>query len=227
MQNKEPEIIYEDSRLMVCDKPAGFPAETAWAGRMDLVSWVRNYRAGRGEEPYAAVITRLDQPVEGLMVLALDRKAAADMSSTLQKKLWKKEYYAVVCRIPEKKKDRLIHWIRRDARANRSVAYPQKVNGGKRASLSYQVLQEDTGRQLALLKVHLETGRHHQIRAQLSAIGHPLYGDRKYGAPDCGGYCPLALCAESLSFPHPDDGRRMHFQIRPKGEGFWAFADSL
>jgi 23S rRNA pseudouridine1911/1915/1917 synthase len=229
-QGKLPEILQEDKDIIVCRKPAGLAVQTARPGQPDLVSILKNYRADKQEPPYIGVITRLDQPVEGLLVFAKNRQAAAQLSRQQQSGQWIKEYLAVVRGIPEKKAGRLTDWLRRDGRQNCSAVVPEQTQGAKRAVLSYRVLKvcRESFDGLALVRIRLETGRHHQIRVQMAHAGYPLYGDRKYGPPQelpAGG--TLALCAARLTFFHPGTGRETEYRITPEGAGFAAFSERL
>lgn len=229
-RGKLPEILQEDKDIIVCRKPAGLAVQTARPGQPDLVSILKNYRADKQEPPYIGVITRLDQPVEGLLVFAKNRQAAAQLSRQQQSGQWIKEYLAVVRGIPEKKEGRLTDWLRRDGRQNCSAVVPEQTEGAKRAVLSYRVLgvcREPSGG-LALVRIRLETGRHHQIRVQMAHAGYPLYGDRKYGpSGDQPSGAALALCAARLTFRHPGTGRETEYRITPKGPGFAVFSKDL
>ena len=210
--------------MLVLRKPAGFPVQSARPGQPDLVSEVKNYRAKKKEEPYVGLIHRLDQPVEGVMVMAKTREAAAHLSRQVQGHLTDKEYMAIVCRKDEAgsvfrdlpDEGTLEDYLLRDGKTNTSKVVPAKTPGAKKASLSYRILKRNEKRDRCLVRIQLHTGRHHQIRVQFSHAGWPLYADNKYGLADqTGHYCPVALCSCRIGFVHPDTGERMEFEIEP------------
>ena len=196
----QPAIIYEDEDIIVCKKPAGVATQTRRIGQADMESLLKNYRASKGELPYIGVVHRLDQPVEGVMVFAKNKEAAADLSRQIKTKLADKYYYAMTDGVPEKKKGTL-EVVERGT--------PQ----AKHASLSYEVVEQD-GKH-AVLRIKLDTGRHHQIRVQLAHAGMPIVGDKKYNfkeniAPSGG---QLALCSFKIAFRHPKTHRKLEFEI--------------
>lgn len=221
------EIIYEDSHVILVHKPGGISVQTRRMGEKDMVSILKNYRANKGEQPYIGVIHRIDQPVEGLLLFAKTKEAAAKLSGQFQKRGINKIYRAIV--INEKgvafsigKEVSLCHYLLKDGRTNLSEPVKEGTPGAKKAILHYTVLK--TNENLAEVLIRLETGRHHQIRVQMAAEGLPLAGDRKYGGlqktmPDKAGR-EVALCAAQISFLHPKTGKKMHFEIRPENPTF-------
>lgn len=206
-------ILYEDNDLIVCRKPAGVAAQTKRLGQADMESLLKNYRAGKGEQPYIGVVHRLDQPVEGVMVFAKTREAAAGLSRQIAAKCADKYYYAVVDGSPEKKKGTLEDYLLRDGRTNTSAVVERGTADAKRAELSYEVIAQAGSR--TLLRIQLSTGRHHQIRVQLSHAGMPIVGDRKYSfkeniTPSGGG---LLLCSYKIGFKHPKTHKNLSFEI--------------
>lgn len=218
--NIKDRILFEDKEILVCKKPAGIAVQSAGIGSMDLESMLKNYLAEKAPKanPYLAVIHRLDQPVEGLLVFAKNQKAAAQMNRQMTSGEIKKEYLAVTAAKPSKKKERLLDYLKKDGRSNTSLVVTQNTPGAKEARLVYEVLE--TG-EYTLLRIHLDTGRHHQIRVQMAHAKMPLLGDKKYGGSDFSK--GLALCAAGLSFCHPTTGKPMSFYIRPEGEAFQKF----
>ena len=220
--NSNIEIIYEDEQILVCRKMAGIPVQTAKLGQQDMVSMLKIYRMSKKEVPEIHVVHRLDQPVEGVMVFAKDSKAAASLSKQIQQKSVDKFYHAIVEGVPEPKEGQLVDWLLRDGKTNTSKVVAPKTKDGKEARLTYKVLQSKENIQ-SLVEVHLETGRHHQIRVQMSHAGYPLVGDKKYN-PNCqAGYLPIGLCSVKLAFSHPKTGKNMEFSIEPTGEAFQNF----
>jgi 23S rRNA pseudouridine1911/1915/1917 synthase len=248
----QTQIVYEDEAVLVIRKPAGLATESAGIGQKDVVSELKNYVAKKnpGKMPYLGIVHRLDQPVEGLLVFAKTKKAAENLTAQLGKGMLKKEYLAVVCgKVPENT-GRLVDYLIKvngmavvkdaaDAQVKdaadaqikdaadaqvKQAADPQ----AKKAVLTY-TKKAETGR-LTLLAVQIETGRFHQIRAQLSHAGFPILGDEKYGSEESKELSRekkirfTALCAASLSFRHPVTGKTMAFTQTPQNPAFADFA---
>ena len=229
MRIKQPEIIYEDEAIIVCRKEAGVAVQTARAGQADVVSLLKNYRAKKKEEPYIGLIHRLDQPVEGVMVFAKTPQATAKLSAQVSSRSMEKEYLAVTTGVPEPQKGELRDWLLRDGKTNTSAVVARGTSQAKEAVLDYEVEQVLEDGQQALVHIWLHTGRHHQIRVQMSHHGWPLVGDRKYGRKNESlpgmRSIPLALCSYRLEFLHPTSKKKMQFQITPKGQAFHLFSD--
>lgn len=261
------EIIYEDKNILVVRKPAGLASQTAKVGQQDVVSELKNYL----RQPYLGIIHRLDQPVEGLLVFAKTKDAAAGLTAQLQKQgeggTLHKRYYAVLCGKPSENEGRFVDYLCKDgsgtaivtesagesgtAGASESAGAPgaagvskgvgasgaaeaKKVapfSNAKRSVLSYRILQTlDNPTELALADISIETGRFHQIRAQMAHHGYPLLGDAKYGDEKVQsqsrelGVKNVALCACYLEFVHPVSKKHMSFQIEPQGQAFLYFS---
>ena len=216
-------MIYEDSELLVCQKPSGFPVQSRKIGEKDCVSELKTYlyekNSGIGE-PYLGVVHRIDQPVEGLLVFAKTKQAAAKLSGGFRGNNFMKEYEAVICGKMKTKSGILVDYLKKDERMNHSSVVDQETTGAKRAELEYHILKEQENYSLAA--IHLVTGRHHQIRVQMANAGCPLYGDRKYGIKDqnVGMKDTIGLCAVKLSFIHPKTGKKMVFTCKPEGTCF-------
>ncbi len=221
------EIIQEDRDILVVYKPPGLATQTARVGQQDVVSQLKNHLSN----PYLGVIHRLDQPVEGLLVFAKNKKAAAALTEQLQHqgedRLFSKHYYAVVCGLPEICQERLENYICKD-RDNRAVILEKP--SVQKAVLNYMILQKSEEKKIALADIFLETGRFHQIRAQMAYRGMPLLGDLKYGNEESRrrtqslGVRNVALCAYRLEFTHPVSKERLTFQIKPRGSVFSFFS---
>lgn len=207
-------ILSEDKDILAVFKPAGVASESARIGSMDMISHVKNYLAEKSKgEPYAALIHRLDQPVEGILLFAKNKKAAAELSKALQNGKFEKEYIAVTDSENEALQGeiKLVDWLLKDNKSNTSKAVNEGVKGAKKAELAYsrEGAYEDGGE---VLRIRLMTGRHHQIRVQLSHAGMPIRGDRKYGgkaAPQ------MMLSAAVLRFPHPSTGKLINIEQTP------------
>lgn len=216
----KPEILFEDAQVIVCRKPAGVPVQTARVGAPDMVSLLKNhiYRAtGAGKEPYLAVIHRLDQPVQGLLVFAKTPEAAKELNRQLQGPGFGKYYQAILCGKPQQESGRCSDYLVRDARSNTSQVCRKDTPGAKLAVLDYEVLRtletEDGVR--TVVRIKLETGRHHQIRVQMAHMGCPIEGDTKYNpsAKDKAGWQEIKLCAYRLEFRHPKTKKPMKFEL--------------
>ena len=205
----EDTILYEDKDLLVCHKPAGMPVQSRQVGSQDMEHALLGYLARNKEPLYLAVIHRLDQPVEGILVFAKNKKSAAGLNKQMQDGKMDKYYLAVTSKIPEKKSGRLEDWMIKDAKKNTSRIAKESEAGKKKAALEYQVLKEKD--EMALVEIHLFTGRHHQIRVQTANAGFPLYGDTKYNPEFVGAY--------KLNFAHPITKKQMKFEL-PTPEHF-------
>ncbi len=223
------EIIYEDKMLLVVRKPAGLAVQTARVAQADVASELKNYL----KTPYLGVIHRLDQPVEGLLVFAKTKEAAAALSGQLGEGVLKKRYYTAICGKPVAEQGELVDYLYKDTKANRSLVVGQqdriRYPEAKKAVLRYRLLAYAEEQDRSLLEIQIDTGRFHQIRAQMAHAGMALLGDVKYGEAEAKGTSGsqggdnLALCAYYLEFQHPAQKKRMCFQIRPEGKAFSCF----
>lgn len=224
----EDYILYEDKEIIVCHKPAGIAVQNARIGALDMESAVKNYLALKMKNlrsvPYLGVVHRLDQPVEGIIVFAKTPKAAKELSRQMTAGEMKKTYLAVTESCSSRKLETLQDWLKKDGRTNTSAVVKEGTQGAKKARLSYEIVEEhEMQEKRYLVRIQLETGRHHQIRVQMAHHGMPLLGDRKYN-PDGKHQLPLALCAAELTFRHPVTKKVMEFQVNPKGEAFKEFS---
>ena len=244
-------ILYEDNDIIVCHKPAGIATQTARVGQADMVSEITNYLAmsakgnttgyGTGNKSghttdsrlYVGVVHRLDQPVEGVLVFAKNKYAAAELGRQIQENRMEKYYYAVVCGRDFKPCGKLTDYLLKDGKANTSRVVPPEVKDAKKAVLDYKIVAEqvceettDTALRVALAEIHLHTGRHHQIRVQMRHAGMSLLGDYKYGDAETVKVSEhmhikeTALCAYRLSFLHPKTVKKLQFEIKPEGRVF-------
>lgn len=214
------QILHEDEHIIVSYKPAGIPTQTKKLGEQDMVSLLKNHLKGG----YVAVIHRLDQPVEGLLVFAKTPFAAKELNKGLQGAGFGKHYKAILWGIPTQKKATIEDYLVKDGRANTSRVCEPSEKDAKTAVLSYEVIAtgKDDGKDISLVKVKLDTGRHHQIRVQMANMGCPIWGDAKYNTVMVQDrrFRHIALCAYRLEFIHPKTKKKMEFEIEPKGEGF-------
>lgn len=211
------EIIFEDEFIIVCKKPPGIPTQTPKSCVTDMVSLLKNYRVSKGEPPYVGLVHRLDQPVEGVIVFAKDKKSAAALSAQMQAHTFEKYYYAMVEGTFSPACGTLENYLLRDGKSNVSSVVPKDTTGAKRAELSYETVKTMEDR--SLVRIQLKTGRHHQIRVQLAHAGHPIIGDKKYGR-NTPGYLPLGLCSYHIGFIHPVTKKKVVYEITPSGAAF-------
>ena len=229
------EIIYEDEELLIVHKPAGLATQNANMAEMDVVSELKNYLAaknraakgaksavGQGIAPYLGIVHRLDQPVEGLLAFAKTKAAAAALTRQLGNGTLNKTYLAAVYGEPLPKGE-LLDMLRKEKNVAQVVTEREgEFTDAKQAKLCYERL--DAKAMLpgtALLKVQIETGRFHQIRAQLSHAGFPILGDAKYGSEASKAFSKekgirnLALCANELTILHPKTKRKISWNCTP------------
>ncbi len=211
MKNKHVEIVYEDKDILVCIKPAGMATQSRRFDVPDLESILRNHVATHGgKSDYLAVIHRLDQPVQGLLVFAKTPAAARNLNKQLATRGFSKHYQAVLEGIPSVLDGTLENHLLHDAKSNLSRACPAGTPGARLARLHYRVLRTEGER--CSVEITLDTGRHHQIRAQMSSLGCPIVGDVKYGAKPSKPGC-IALYACRLKFRHPSTDKPMCFEF--------------
>lgn len=217
MINIEESIIYEDENIIICNKRSGWLSQSDRSFDLDMVSALMNYRVKNGEPAYIAIINRLDRPVSGLVLFAKTKGSAAKLTKELQNNNINKYYYAIICGKPNEKSGVFVDYLVKDAKSNtsRAVSSPKE---GKRAELEYEVIDEKEadGRIYSLVKIHLVTGRHHQIRVQFASRGLPLIGDTKYGKCDMEykDRAGIALCAYKIEV----SGKT--FEIKPEWDDF-------
>ncbi|MFI3305704.1 MAG: RluA family pseudouridine synthase [Rikenellaceae bacterium] len=197
-------IIYEDNHLLVVNKLCGDLVQPDPSGSTALEDQVKSYIKVRDNKPgdvFLGVVHRIDRPVSGVVLFAKTSKALTRMNEQIRDRKVEKRYWAVVESAPAESHAELTHHISRDTKQNRSRATLTPRPTSKEAKLRYEVI--GASRSFTLIEVELITGRHHQIRAQLSAIGSPIKGDLKYGSrrsnPDGG----ISLHSQKMSFTHP------------------------
>jgi len=227
-------ILYEDEDIIVCVKPVGILSQGDKDGNKDLVRELKKHlvisarknKQSIGKEPYIAVVHRLDRNVRGIMVYAKTKRAAAGLSKQIAENKLSKRYMAVVSFTPERctpeinVEKKRIDYIAADKVKNISTIAEKESKGAERAELNYKVIK--TAGNKALVQVDLITGRHHQIRLQLSQIFNGIVGDTKYNNDYklTDGWKEPALEAVELSFAHPVSGEKLSFAIQPKGKEF-------
>ncbi|RWR15248.1 RNA pseudouridine synthase [Siminovitchia fortis] len=214
-------ILYEDNHLLVVEKPVNVPVQGDNSGDKDLLTVLKEDIKVRYQKPgnvYLGLVHRLDRPVGGVMVFAKTSKAASRLSDAIRRQQFERTYLAVVRGVPQEEA-RLEHYLFKDQRNNMVKTVPSNHKQGKKSILEYKVAAR--AENLSLLTVRLLTGRSHQIRVQLSSIGHPLYGDQKYGRKVNRPGQQIALWAHTLEFEHPTKREMIRFESRPPKEYPW------
>ena len=212
---EELTILHEDNHIIVVLKPQNIPSCEDESKDVDMLTMIKEYikvKYNKTGNVYLGLVHRLDRPTGGVMVFAKSSKAASRLSEQLKSGDFEKRYFAVLMGVPKEEKATLTHYMKKNAINNMVYVCPPTVQGAKFAELEYSVLQK--ANDLSLVDVRLHTGRSHQIRVQMNAIGTPLYGDMRYGGEKAKkGH--LALWAYYLSFTHPVSKERMVFRVQP------------
>lgn len=217
------QVLYEDNHLLVVVKPPDIPVQEDDSGALDLLRMLKAYIKEKYQKPgnvFLGLVHRLDRRVGGVMVFARTSKAAARLSEQIRQRSTDKQYLAVVTGCPQNPRGRLTDYLLKDTRTNTVSVVPPNTPEAKEAILDYEVLK--TRGDLSLVRIHLHTGRAHQIRVQMAHMGTPLYGDAKYSGIRVPPETPLALWANELSFNHPISKESMTFQSLPPEHYPWS-----
>ena len=217
----KPTVLFEDNHLLGGVKPQNVPTQADDSGDPDLLSLLKQYLVKKYDKPgeaYLGLLHRLDRPTGGVMVFAKTSKAAARLSEQIRAGDLEKTYAAVVVGRPNRT-GRVEHYLVKDEKTNTVTLAPSTLEGVKRAVSDISIVQESDGR--SLVSVKLLTGRTHQARVQLKALGSPIAGDAKYGGDKYSPAPHLALWAYRLSFAHPVTGEPMTFLCEPPDERPW------
>ncbi|MDE6398835.1 MAG: RNA pseudouridine synthase [Clostridiales bacterium] len=215
MEN-EPIILYEDNQIIVAVKPQNVPTQADSSGDERFLDIVKNYVKVKYNKPgnaFIGLVHRLDRPTGGVMVFARNSKSAERLCTQIAQGDLTKKYLAVTVGTPRDSRARLSNWLQKDEKENMVRVLPARSEGAKFAELDYKVLESNE--KVALLDVNLYTGRSHQIRAQLSNVGCPVFGDAKYGGTTLAKGHNLALWAYQLTFTHPTQKNTMVFKVFP------------
>ncbi len=215
-------VIFEDNHIIVVEKIPNIPSQADKTGDLDMLTLVKTYIKEKYNKPgnvYVGLVHRLDRPVGGVMVFAKTSKAASRLSNQVREKVMKKIYLAVVDGKFENIKGTLEDYLLKDERNNMSKVVSKEKKNAKLAKLDYEVLKYNEVKNLSLVKINLHTGRHHQIRVQLSSFNHSIFGDQKYGTRGQGKQ--IALWAYELTIEHPTTKEIMKFENLPENNGTW------
>ena len=198
------QVLYEDNHLIIINKRAGDIVQGDKTGDQPLSDIVKAYlkdKFNKSGNVYLGVVHRLDRPTSGVVMFAKTSKALPRLNKLFAEKKVDKTYWAIVKNQPPKNQDRLIHWLKKNPKNNKSSSNTREVSGSKKAVLCYKILKVLDN--YFVLEIELETGRHHQIRSQLSSIGCPIKGDLKYGFDRSNRDASISLHARRLKFVHP------------------------
>lgn len=215
-------ILYQDNHLIVVNKRAGEIVQGDQTGDKPLLELVRDYLRVVGNKPgnvFCGLVHRLDRPVSGAVIYAKTSKALSRMNELIKKRDISKRYWAIVEGRPDRPQDHLIHYLYRNEKLNKSFVSATEKAGWQRAELKYSVIASSD--RYSVLEVELLTGRHHQIRAQLSSIGCPIKGDLKYGARRSNEDGSIGLHARSVSFEHPVSHESLNIEAEPFNQLFF------
>lgn len=217
-----PKILYEDNHLLIVEKPVNVPVQQDRSKDQDLLTILKQYIKEEYNKPgnvYLALVHRLDRPVGGAIVFAKTSKAASRMANLLRKRELNRSYIAVVHGTMKRKSGTLVHYLYKDRRKNKVSVVDKSKRGAQKAVLHYKVIKERNS--YTLVNITLETGRSHQIRVQLKHIGHPLYGDQKYGRDVNKVGQQIALWSTELTFVHPVRKEEMQIVSNPPNSEPW------
>jgi 23S rRNA pseudouridine1911/1915/1917 synthase len=217
-----PDVLYEDNHLIAVNKRCGEIVQPDTTGDMSLEASVKNYlkeKYGKPGEAFLGVVHRIDRPVSGVVLFAKTSKALVRLNKMFQDKEIKKTYWAVVKNFPEEESGTLTHYIVRNTGTNRSFCHLSEKKGSKKAVLHYRLISSSD--RYYLLEIDLETGRHHQIRSQLAAVGNPVRGDLKYGYPRSNPDGGISLHSRKICFNHPVRDEEIKLVAPLPDDNFW------
>ena len=198
------QVLFEDNHLIIVNKRAGDITQGDKTGDKPLSDVVKEYvkeKYNKAGNVFLGVVHRLDRPTSGVIIFARTSKALERLNKMLRDKIINKTYWAVIKNHPEKEKNTLINYLKKNPKNNKSSVYTKEITDSKKAILHYNVIKKLDN--YSLVEIDLETGRHHQIRAQLSFIGFPIKGDLKYGFNRSNKDGSIHLHARKIEFVHP------------------------
>ena len=222
------QVLYEDNHIIVVNKRPGDIVQGDKTGDTPLSEVVKDYIKDKYNKPgnvYLGVVHRLDRPTSGIVVFARTSKALPRLNQLFKDRDAKKTYWAIVKNMPPKEEDSLVHYLKRNPKQNKSYAHIKEVPESKKAILDYKIIQKLNN--YFLLEIALHTGRHHQIRSQLSAIGSPIKGDLKYGFDRSNKDASISLHARKLSFTHPVKDLELELVAPVPNDPLWNAVDIL
>lgn len=221
-------VIYEDNHIIVVEKPVNIPSQGDKTGDIDMLTIIKKYIKEKYNKPgdvYLGLVHRLDRPVGGVMVFAKTSKSASRLSEQVRVKDFKKKYLVIVDGKMETERGFLEDYLLKNEKLNMSKVVKEGTKNAKLAKLDYEVVKYNEETNLSLLKINLYTGRHHQIRVQLSNSGHSIYADQKYGTRGRGKQ--ICLWAYELSILHPITKEMMTFKVLPNIMNSWKILEGI
>ena len=225
---KNSDILFEDNHLLIVNKPVGKSVQSDNSGDVALEDEIKEFIKKRDKKEgnvFLGVVHRIDKPVSGAVVFAKSSKALRRLNEMVKNHEIKKTYWAIVTRQPQTESGELSHYIIKDSEKNRSFAYDKEKKGSKLSKLSYELICMSDN--FYLLEVDLITGRHHQIRAQLSKAGMPIKGDLKYGANRSNKGGGISLHARKVEFIHPVTKELVSVTAPvPQDDNLWTYFES-
>ena len=198
------QVLFEDNHIIIINKRAGDITQGDKTGDKPLSDVVKEYIKDKYNKPgnvFIGTVHRLDRPTSGIVIFARTSKALERLNKMLRDKSIKKTYWTLVKNKPKKESDSLVNHLKKDPKKNKSFVYKKEIEGSKKAILHYKIIKNLDN--YSLLEINLETGRHHQIRTQLSHIGSPIKGDLKYGFNRSNKDGSISLHARKINFIHP------------------------
>lgn len=217
-----PEILYEDNHIIAVNKRPSEIVQADKTGDTPLSENIKLYLKAKYKKAgnvFLGVIHRIDRPVSGVVLFAKTSKALERLNKMFREKEVKKIYWAVVKNKPPREEDHLVHFLRKDQARNISKAYPKEIKGSLMSELEYKVIANSD--KYYLLQIKPNTGRHHQIRAQLASIGCPIKGDIKYGFARTNADKSIHLHARNVEFIHPIKDETVVITANPPNESLW------
>ena len=219
----EEQIVYEDNHLLIINKKVGQLVQGDKTGDQSLLELIKDFIKKRDNKPgnvFLGLVHRIDRPTSGLVIYAKTSKALSRLTQMVKNREIKKTYWAVVAKETIPQSQRLVHYLKKNEKNNKAIVFPKATDGAKEAILTYNVIK--TLDNYLLLEIDLETGRHHQIRAQLSKTGVPIKGDLKYGSPRSNPDGGINLHARKLEFIHPVTKEKVEIIAPvPQNDAIW------
>lgn len=219
----DSQIVYEDNHILIINKKAGQLVQGDKTGDLSLLELIKGFIKKRDDKPgnvFLGLVHRIDRPTSGLVIYAKTSKALSRLTVMVKNREVQKTYWAIVGKEMIPDSQRLIHYLKKNEKNNKAIVYPKATEGAKESILTYNLIK--TLDNYLLLEVNLETGRHHQIRAQLSKIGVPIKGDLKYGAPRSNPDGGISLHARKLEFEHPVTKEKVEIVAPvPQNDAVW------
>ena len=222
------DILFEDNHLLIINKKPSQIVQGDKTGDLPLVDLLKSFIKKRDHKPgnvFLGVVHRIDRPVSGAVVFAKTGKALSRMNQMLKNGEIVKTYWAVVKNCPEPEKGDLVHYLKRNEEKNKSTAYDKPVQNSRKAEMHYEITGKSDS--YFLLNIRLYTGRHHQIRSQLSRIGCPIKGDLKYGYERSNRDGSIHLHARSVEFIHPVKKEKIVVVADPPNDKLWDYFRKL